>query len=85
MLAIGQNVQEKNGQRVVVGSNATLELSPAQVETIAAAQHTSGAILSLALRSLVDDGKVADAEPKHPVDRGITVVRFGVPTLEGRQ
>ena len=28
VLAVGPNIQEKNGQSVVVGSNATLELDP---------------------------------------------------------
>ena len=35
VLAIDQNVEEKNGQKVVVGKTATLELSPGQAETLA--------------------------------------------------
>ena len=39
VLAIGQNVQEENGKKVVVGANATLELDPAQAELIILAQQ----------------------------------------------
>ena len=35
VLAIDQMVEEKNGQRVVVGKTATLELNPSQAETLA--------------------------------------------------
>ena len=35
VLAIDQTVEEKNGQRVVVGKTATLELAPRQAETLA--------------------------------------------------
>ena len=34
VLAIGQNVQEENGKKVVVGGNATLELDPQQAEQV---------------------------------------------------
>jgi pilus assembly protein CpaB len=34
VLAIDQTVEEKNGQRVVVGKTATLELAPRQAETL---------------------------------------------------
>ncbi|MBV1703437.1 MAG: Flp pilus assembly protein CpaB [Hyphomicrobiales bacterium] len=86
VLAIGQNVQEKNGQRVVVGSNATLELTPTQAETIVAAQRENGAYLALALRALVDDAKISKEETATPGrTAGVTIVRFGIPTVEGRQ
>ena len=52
VLAIDQTVEEKSGQRVVVGKTATLELSPRQAETLVLSR-TMGQ-LSLALRSLVD-------------------------------
>ena len=52
VLAIGQNVQDKNGQAVVVGSNATLELEPLQAETVILAQRQGQ--LSLTLRSVLD-------------------------------
>ncbi|RXT43550.1 Flp pilus assembly protein CpaB [Bosea sp. Tri-44] len=74
VLAIGQNIQEKNGEKVVIGETATLELDPKHVEAVTLAQKTS--TLSLALRSLQDAG---DKSP--PSDEGgLTLVRFGVVT-----
>src|SRR6185436_7641769 len=55
VLAIDQTVEEKNGQRVVVGKTATLEMSPRQAETLAQSRQLGS--LSLALRSLLDAGK----------------------------
>ncbi|MGH6813044.1 MAG: Flp pilus assembly protein CpaB [Methylocella sp.] len=52
VLAIGPNFQEKNGEQVMAGNNATLELTPTQAETIVLAQRTGQ--LSLILRSLTD-------------------------------
>ena len=52
MLAIDQTVEEKNGQKVVVGKTATLELTPGQAETFALSQQLG--TLSLALRSIAD-------------------------------
>ncbi len=52
VLAIDQNVEEKNGQKVVVGRTATLELTPRQVETLAMGRLMGS--LSLSLRSLAD-------------------------------
>lgn len=76
VLAIGQNVEDKNGQPVVVGSNATLELEPVQAETIILAQRTGQ--LSLVLRSMLD----AQGEPvqARQEDRATTIVRYGVPS-----
>lgn len=74
VLAIGQNVQERQGERVVTGETATLELTPAQVETLALAQRTGQ--LSLALRSLADAKQVAAREDK--AETGLMVVRAGV-------
>ena len=76
VLAIGQNIEEKNGQPVVVGSNATLELDPSQAETIILAQRTGQ--LSLTLRSMLDASKEA-SEPEK-MERSTTIVRYGVAT-----
>lgn len=60
VLAIDQEVAEKAGQKVVPGKTATLELTPAQVDTIELARHLArrdGGGLSLALRSIADIGK----------------------------
>ena len=55
VLAIDQTVEEKNGQSVVVGKTATLELTPRQAETLAQSRQIG--TLSLALRSLLDASK----------------------------
>jgi pilus assembly protein CpaB len=52
VLAIDQTIEEKNGQKVVVGKTATLELKPEQAETLAQSRQVG--TLSLALRSLAD-------------------------------
>jgi len=57
VLAIDQTVDELNGEPVVVGKTATLELDPAQVEQITAAE--AGGALSLSLRSVTDTDDVA--------------------------
>ncbi len=71
--AVGQNVQQKDGQTVVVGSNATLELDPTQAETVVLAQRTGQ--LSLTLRSMLDAKQAGQAAVQGP--KGMTVVRFG--------
>jgi pilus assembly protein CpaB len=77
VLAIGQNIQEKNGQPVVVGSNATLEVDPQQAELLVLAQRTGQ--LSLILRSMLDYTVTADTMPvEQKNDQNLTIVRFGV-------
>ncbi len=75
VLAIDQNVEEKNGQKVVVGKTATLELLPSQAETLALSQQIG--TLSLALRSIADDSKDSNSDDAGS-RRNINVVRFGV-------
>jgi pilus assembly protein CpaB len=81
VLAIDQTVEEKGGQRVVVGKTATLELSSRQAETLARAQQMG--TLSLALRSIVDQSKSTPEAPDDSSGRrsGINVVRFGITTM----
>jgi pilus assembly protein CpaB len=74
VLAIDQTVEEKNGQRVVVGKTATLEIAPRQAETLTQARQLG--TLSLALRSLLDASKITDEEAERRND--INTVRFGV-------
>ena len=62
VLAIGQNFQEKNGERVITGANATLELTPFQAETIVLAQRAGQ--LSLILRSMTDENAAAEPPPE---------------------
>ena len=76
VLAIDQAIEEKNGQKVVVGKTATLELGPRQAETLALARQLG--TLSLALRSLADGSKSEEKIDRRGV--GINTVRFGVTT-----
>ena len=82
VLAIGQNVQEKNGEKVVTGETATLEVTPAQAETLALAQRTGQ--LSLVLRSLVDNSQPEKATEER-ADTGLTIVRYGVGRAVGKR
>ena len=77
ILAIDQTVEEKNGQKVVVGKTATIELSPSQAETLALSQQLG--TLSLALRSIAD-GSREETTDDSDTRRNINVVRFGVST-----
>jgi pilus assembly protein CpaB len=84
VLAIDQAVEEKNGQKVVVGRTATLELSPRQAETLALSRQLG--TLSLALRSVVDSNAAAPPPEKKPdkAQTGINITRFGVTTAAPR-
>jgi pilus assembly protein CpaB len=79
VLAIGQNVEEQNGKKVVTGANATLELEPDQVNLIILAQHAGNSNLHLVLRSLADSS--GRAETVVGTDGGtngaLTVIRYG--------
>ena len=80
VLAIGQNMQAKNGDQVINGVNATLEVTPAQAETLTAAQRTGQ--LSLALRGMADAN--AAGEQHQDSSNGLTVIRNGVAVETGR-
>jgi pilus assembly protein CpaB len=85
VLAIGQNVEEKNGERIVTGSNATLEVTPSQAETITAAQR--GGQITLALRSMLDmqTTKKANVDASDSGEKNLTVVRFGASSTASRR
>lgn len=74
VLAIDQNVEEKDGEKVVVGETATLELLPSQSEILATAQRQGN--ISLALRSLED--AESDGEQEDANSGTIVMVRSGV-------
>ncbi len=82
VLAIDQTVQEKDGQRVVVGKTATLELSPRQAESLALSRQLG--TLTLALRSIADANapvaQTPDDDRANSRKGGINVTRFGVTT-----
>jgi pilus assembly protein CpaB len=78
VLAIDQTVEEKNGQKVVVGKTATLELGPQQAETLVMSRQRG--TLSLALRSLADAKPNLLNEPEEAERNSsrVNFVRFGV-------
>jgi pilus assembly protein CpaB len=78
VLAIDQTVEEKNGQRAIIGKTATIELTARQAETLAVSRQLG--TLSLALRSLVDFSSKDRPEVVDDGARrvGVNVVRFGI-------
>jgi len=78
VLAIDQTIEEKNGQRVVVGRTATLEVTPGQAETLAVSRQRG--TLSLALRSLIDANAPVATDDDKTARRRLNMVRFGVST-----
>ena len=76
VLAIDQTIEEKNGQRVVVGKTATLELTPTQAEQLAVSRQLG--TLTLALRSLID---ARDNSTDQGDRRGAGTQRFGVTAI----
>jgi pilus assembly protein CpaB len=78
VLAVDQAAEEKNGQKVIVGKTATVELNPEQAETLANARQMGA--LSLSLRSLMDSPTsilAGDGERKYR-GKSINTVRYGV-------
>jgi pilus assembly protein CpaB len=79
VLAIDQTVEEKNGQRVVIGKIATLELVPPQAETLALGRRLGS--ISLMLRGLreLEAGADDGSSPGGKLDRAdsVNVVRLG--------
>ncbi|MEP7030020.1 MAG: Flp pilus assembly protein CpaB [Pseudolabrys sp.] len=79
VLAIDQAVEEKNGQKVVVGKTATLELTPRQAETLVLSQQVG--TLSLTLRSITDAQETTAVDPdKSSGKNTVNIIRFGVGT-----
>lgn len=76
VLAIDQTIEEKNGQKVVVGKTATLELLPGQAETLALSQQLG--TLALSLRSIADNSADESKTDENETRRNVNVVRFGV-------
>lgn len=80
VLAIDQNIEEKGGQKVVVGKTATLELSPSQAETLVLSQQIGQ--LSLSLRSVTDASKSEAPDDSSKKKNSVNVIRFGVSTQQ---
>jgi pilus assembly protein CpaB len=72
VLAIGANVAERVGERVLAGATATLEVTPEQSELILLAQRNS--TFTLALRALADAGP---GGPQAGAESVASIVRFG--------
>jgi len=79
VLAIDQTLGEKDGQKVVIGKTATLELTPRQAETLALSRQLG--TMSLALRSLADAGETTLPDDSASKRVGINTVRFGISTM----
>jgi pilus assembly protein CpaB len=75
VLAIGQNIQEHNGEKVITGETATLELTPEQAEMVVLAQKVGQ--LSLALRSMADVNETGTPQRSERPD-AFHIIRFGV-------
>lgn len=77
VLAIGQRLETKEGQKGVDGNTATLELSPAQSEKLALAKSMGD--ITLALRSIADfrrDGDGAEDGVRKQSET-VRVLRYG--------
>ena len=84
VLAIGQSLEDKAGEKVATGSTATLEVTPSQAELLSLAQKTG--VLSLALRSLTDAGQTENNEMRAAKDdASLTLVRYGVSRQAARR
>jgi len=77
VLAIDQTFQEKDGEKVVIGKTATLELTPRQAEALALSKVAGD--VSLSLRSLADSGPNAtNADQDLPVETStLRISRYG--------
>ena len=73
VLAIDQTIREEDGQQVVVGRTATLELNLSQSEALALANNEGS--LTLSLRSLADRN-ITEAESTKP-SKKLTILRHG--------
>lgn len=91
VLAVDQTVEERNGEKAIVGRTATLELTPTQAETLALTRELG--TLSLSLRSLADSavsnlaGEGAgngDSLFSGAGEGRITIVRHGVRSAGGQ-
>jgi pilus assembly protein CpaB len=79
VLAVGQNVEEQNGKKMVTGAaNATLELAPDQADLILLAQHGGAANIHLVLRSLADSvGPAKTVATSNSAKDSLTFIRYG--------
>ena len=74
VLAVDQTVEEKDGQKVVVGKTATVELDPQQAETLA--------LVAAARHAFTDAAQpprfaIADARRRRAIESGKTDSQYG--------
>ncbi|WP_026379887.1 Flp pilus assembly protein CpaB [Afifella pfennigii] len=74
VLAVDQVVEEREGESVVIGKTATLEVAPREAEIVTQAEN-SGA-LSLVLRSMADANETETAKDKSR-SGVVRVIRYG--------
>jgi pilus assembly protein CpaB len=85
VLAIDQAIEDNDGEKTVVGTTATLELTPRQAQILAAAQPVAERLM-LSLRSIADSNAAPadqDLDAVHLIDGSkrdgvVTVVKSGV-------
>ena len=87
VLAIDQVIQEEDGQKSKVGETATIEVTPEQAKVLAVANSMAQGNLTLALRSVADNGEDQTRSAAHLLpgaDRRksgtIRIIRFGKTT-----
>jgi len=81
VLAIGQEIENKDGEKVATGKTATLELTPRQAEVLALAQSMGE--ISLSLRSLADaaPGQAESASTIGDANgSSVKFLKYGVPS-----
>jgi pilus assembly protein CpaB len=80
VLAIGQEIENKDGEKIATGKTATLELSPKQAEILTLAQSMGE--ISLLLRSLADaPGQVETAARiGEQYGSSVKLLKYGVPS-----
>lgn len=82
VLAVDQVLGEKDGQKVVIGKTATIELNPRQTEMLALSRQLG--TISLVLRSLLDSQSSSpeggEDDENDSRGRAMNTIRFGVTT-----
>jgi pilus assembly protein CpaB len=81
VLAIGQEIENKDGEKVATGKTATLELTPRQAEVLALAQSMGE--ISLSLRSLADAApgqSEVTAKIGDTYGNSVKFLKYGVPS-----
>lgn len=78
VLAIGQNIEVREGRKNADGNVASLELTPSQTETVV--QAATRGELSLALRSVADiaSNELSEAQRSKEAGSSVRVLRYGV-------